>query len=200
MKTDRLIYITTILVATIFSSVDICAQQVVVPEGYEQVDSVIYRQAATVDSLLVGKDVFEVLPSRQKGDKGDVTVNQSELLESSMRAHVESNKSRATSGYRIRIYFDNKQTARVESEEAMKKFISLFPAVPIYRTYVNPYFKVTIGDFRTKSEAMELLSKVRRSFSSAFVIRENISYPVVDKDKAVITDTVKVLRPVKMEL
>ena len=55
---------------------------------------------------------------------------------------------------------------------------------------------MTVGDCRTKSEAMELLSRIKRNFPSAFVVKENIQFPVVDKDNAYIVDTVKVLRPV----
>ena len=42
---------------------------------------------------------------------------------------------------------------------------------------------------------MELLSRIRSEFPSAFVVKENIEYPVVDKNNAVVVDTVKVLRP-----
>jgi hypothetical protein len=73
--------------------------------------------------------------------------------------------------------------------------VDLHKDIPAYRTYTNPYFKVTVGDFRTKSEAMELLSRIRSEFPSAFVVKENIEYPVVDKNNAVVVDTVKVLRP-----
>jgi hypothetical protein len=52
-----------------------------------------------------------------------------------------------------------------------------------------------VGDFRTKSEAMELLSRIRYEFPSAFVVKESIEYPVVDKNNAVVADTVKVIRP-----
>ena len=113
-----------------------------------------------------------------------------------MNAHMEGNSGRTLSGYRIRIFFDNKQSARVASEEALKKFESLFHDVVAYRSYANPYFKVTVGDFRTKSEAMSYLERIRREFPSAFVVKENIAFPVVDKDNSFVVDTIKVLRPV----
>ena len=100
----------------------------------------------------------------------------------------------------VRIFFDNRQTSRVESEETLKRFQQLFKGVSAYRTYTNPYFKVTVGDFRTKSEAMELLARIRGEFPSAFVVKENIEYPIVDKNNAVVVDTVKVLRPVAVSL
>ena len=57
-----------------------------------------------------------------------------------------------------------------------------------------------MGDFRTKSEAMALLSRIKSAFPSAFVVKENISYPVVDKSNAYIVDTIKVLRPIASTL
>ena len=68
-----------------------------------------------------------------------------------------------------------------------------------YRSYVNPYFKVTVGDFRTRSEAMQLLMEIKSDFPAAFIVKENINYPVIDKENAFIVDTVKVLRPLDTE-
>ncbi len=165
--------------------------QTSIPEGYELVDSVVYRPVAAIDSTLAGKDIFNLISSSES----EVTVNQSALIAGSMKNHIRANNDRTISGYRVRIFFDNKQTARKESEASLKKFRSLFPEVKAYRIYQNPYFKVTVGDFRTKSEAMAMLSMIKGDFPSAFVIKENIEYPVVDKDNAVIADTIKVLRP-----
>ncbi len=168
-----------------------------VPEGYELVDSVVYRPVSAVDTTLAGKDVFLVMPSHRSGDDADVNVRQSDNMLASMRQHIESNSKRTIPGYRVRIFFDNKQTARTESENTLKKFNGLFPDVMAYRIYVNPYFKVTVGDFRTKSEAMALLTRIKGAFPSAFVVKENIEYPVVDSENAVVADTVKVLRPIE---
>lgn len=169
---------------------------VIVPEGYELVDSVVYRPVSAVDTTLAGKNIFHLLPSRQAGYDADVNVYQSDSLLVSMAEHVASNAKRVVPGYRVRIFFDNKQTARAESETTLKKFNMLFPDVMAYRIYANPYFKVTVGDFRTKSEAMALLTRIKGAFPSAFVVKENIAYPVVDAENAVITDTVRVLRPI----
>ena len=47
---------------------------------------------------------------------------------------------------------------------------------------------------------MALLERIRYEFPSAFVVKENISFPVVDKENAYVTDTLKVLRPLAPEL
>lgn len=171
-------------------------QEIVVPEGYELVDSVVYRPASAVDTALVGKTIYQVLPSKARGDNADVVLHQTDSIYAVMNAHMNNNSGRTLSGYRIRIFFDNKQSARVASEEALKKFESMFHDVVAYRSYANPYFKVTVGDFRTKSEAMSYLERIRREFPSAFVVKENIAFPVVDKDNSFVVDTIKVLRPV----
>ena len=190
--------IITILTLTL-SMAGMCsasAQEIGVPKGYELVDSLVYIHVSGVDSLLVGKDVFHVMPLKAKGGNADVEIYQSQEVASALRKQIVDNAKRTMNGYRVRIFFDNKQTARVESEETLKRFESMYHDVKAYRTYANPYFKVTVGDFRTKSEAMELLSRIKREFPSAFVVKENIEFPVVDKDNAYIVDTIKVLRPI----
>lgn len=190
MRSTRILAIIIITAVSACFSRSASAQQVEVPEGYELVDSVIYRPVATADSTLVGKNIFNVLPD-------NVNVRQSQQIANSMKSHVASNGARTISGYRVRIFFDNKQNARTESETVLKRFNGLYPDVMAYRIYANPYFKVTVGDFRTKSEAMALLARIKGAFPSAFVVKENIEFPVVDKDNAVIADTIKVIRPVR---
>lgn len=192
-RTEILFNLIIFLIAGMFAP---AAFAQTVPDGYEMVDSVVYRPVAAVDSTLAGKDIFHILPSKRAGDDADVQIRQSQEILSSMRQHIASNSKRTSSGYRVRIFFDNKQTARTESEKTLKRFKELFPGVAAYRIYANPYFKVTVGDFRTKSEAMALLTRIKGAFPSAFVVKESIEYPVVDSDNAVIADTVKVMRKV----
>ena len=127
--------------------------------------------APAVDSTLIGKSIFNLLPN--------VTVHQSQSILSSMNRQIASNSSRKISGYRVRIFNDNKQNSRGASEAAMGRFKGMYPGIAAYRTYSNPFFKVTVGDFRTKSEAMRLLQQVKGSFPSAFIVKETINYPPV---------------------
>ena len=199
MERKSIIYLIIIAAFSALSSATSSAQELIAPEGYVYVDSLVYTPKASVDSTLAGKDVFRDMPSRLRGDEATVDVGQSEILEKSMRAHIEANPKRTLSGYRVRIFFDNKQSARHESEQTLKRFRAMYRDVAVYRTYTNPYFKVTVGDCRTKSEAMKLLSRIKGNFPSAFVVKENIEYPLVDEETAYTIDTVKVLRPVAME-
>lgn len=147
-------------------------------------DSLVYVPAASLDESLVGTNVFN-----------SVTVHQSQSIANAMSAKIERNKSRKIAGYRVRIFFDNKQNARSASEAAMGRFKAAYPGHGAYRSFASPYFKVTVGDFRTKSEAMQMMRRLKADFPSAFVVKENINYPIVDRNHAYVVDTIAVARP-----
>ncbi len=125
-----------------------------------------------VDSLVVATDSiskFDVLMHQLGG-----RINMTPAVENQLQKQIEENANRQLSGYRLRIYFDNKQTARKESEAVAIEFLMRYPDVPVYRSYVNPYFKVTVGDFRTKSDALQFMERIRSVYPAAFLVREAI--------------------------
>ena len=144
-------------------------------------DSVAYRQSAAMDSTLIGKSIFNLLSARHENGESNVTVHQSQRIFDAFESYLTANPSRTQTGFRVRIFNDNKQTSRNDSETALERFKGMFPGVSAYRTYSNPFFKVTVGDFRTRSEAMQLLQQVKGTFPTAFIVRETIGYPVVDR-------------------
>ena len=148
------------------------------------VDSLVYVRAASMDASLSGKNIFNY-----------VDVHQSQAISDAMSRKIERNKDKRMTGYRVRIFFDNKQNARNASEAAMSRFQSAYPGHGVYRSFASPYFKVTVGDFRTKSEAMQMMRRIKADFPSAFVVRENINYPIVDRNHAYVVDTVAVTKP-----
>lgn len=166
------------------------AQELVIPEGYEVADSVVYRPADAIDMSLAGKSIFETMPQE------NVSIQQSDRIKSAMNEHISRNTGKKLSGFRVRIFFDNKQDSRGASEAALRRFERLYPGVAAYRSFVSPFFKVTVGDFRTKSEAARFHQDVVRDFPTAFVVRENINFPVVDRNNSYVTDTLLILRPI----
>lgn len=177
MKTNILKY-SLIAVFAFVSAVSISAQSI--PDTHPA-DTIVYQAPPLVDSTLVGSDIFDILHLKKSGDKGSVSVHQSKVVEESMRNHVVANKVRTLNGYRIRIFFDNSQNARQNSGGAYGTFLKIFKGIPAYRSYVNPYFKVSVGDFRTKAEAMEKLIHIKKVFPAAFIVKEKIKFPEVDK-------------------
>lgn len=99
----------------------------------------------------------------------------SDSLKVMMGKQLIKNKKRTFTGYRIRIFFDNKQNARVVSEQISAVFSEQYPSIPVYREHANPYFKVSVGNFRTKSDAMKFLNEIKDVYPSAFLVREAFS-------------------------
>lgn len=189
-----------IIASLIIAACAICLSQkshaqALIPEGYELVDSVIFVQSATADSSYVGKNIFDIMPSREKGGRADVVVRQDSLLAAALRSHIYANSGKSIKGYRIRIFYDNGQNARSESTKAYNLATKQFH-VSAYRGYTNPYFKVTIGDFRTKSDAQRMLEDVKGTFPSAFIVKEKIKLPSVWATQDYQADTIKVLRKI----
>lgn len=139
-------------------------------------DSLRYDGYIRLDSTLLNKDIFEIMPSRSKGDAGQVTVNQSIEVKSAMRERIASSSFRILPGYRVRIYFSNAQNAREASLAASEVFKEKHPGHNVYRSFTSPNFKVTVGDFRSRSEALVLLNSIKSDFPAAFIVRENIIY------------------------
>ncbi|MFI3321536.1 MAG: hypothetical protein R3Y50_03325 [Rikenellaceae bacterium] len=84
------------------------------------------------------------------------------------------NLAKEVKGYRIRIFFDNKQSSRSDAEVAIMKYEKLYPNSKTYLTYEPPYFKVTAGNFMGRTEAVNVWGKILGEFPTAFIVTENI--------------------------
>jgi len=82
-----------------------------------------------------------------------------------------------SSGFRVQIYFGSK---RQSAYDAQAKFMNEYPDVPTYVSYIEPNFKVQVGDFRTRLEAQKVQSDLSGMFSSIFIIPTKINPPKPD--------------------
>ena len=131
---------------------------------------------ARVDSTMLGVDILSLIG--QKGT-GSATVNQSIEIRNALSRHIVANSSAKMQGYRVRIFFDSDRTARAKSASIAAGFSEKYPEIPVYRSHVSPYFKVAVGDFRTRADAQRFASKLSASgaYPYVFVVKEQINYP-----------------------
>ena len=126
--------------------------------------------SAQVDSTLMGRSILSVLGP-------GVTVNQSRTMRSALDSYVSNNAAKKLSGFRIRVYFDNGQSARTRSESIARSVSNAFPGIGVYRTFESPNFKVCVGDFRTKDEALKVYHSLKATYPTAIILKETINYP-----------------------
>lgn len=113
---------------------------------------------------------------------GDVTISQDIRVSNLIYNHIEQNKRKAgVPGYRIRIFNDIGSDARENSQKVKADFFDKFPDIPVYREYDNPYFKVYVGDFRTKIDAMKKFKRIKHYFPAAFIVPDEINYPSLEE-------------------
>ena len=170
----RLAILTLLLLAPLFAF----AQNTMEKEKSDDVD-MTYAGSSAVDSTMIGKDIFNLLKDGKSGRSGKIEVEQSPEVAKAMARHIAANESKKVNGYRIRIFFDNGQNARTKSESVMGAFKAQHPGVGVYRDYENPYFRVTVGDFRTKRDATRFLNSIKWQYPTGFIVKEKIKYPML---------------------
>lgn len=125
------------------------------------------------NSAVNAADALERLQQREM--KGQVMIHMDSLILENYKKHlVHNSKNRGIEGYRIRIFSDIGQGAKDEQMRVRARFLSLHPQISIYPDYEDSYYKVYVGDFRTKRDALKILYIVRKDFPDAFIVEDII--------------------------
>lgn len=70
-------------------------------------------------------------------------------------------------GYRIQVFADNNQrTAKNEAMSRKRQISSAFPEWDCYLSYKAPSWRLRVGDFKTRSEAVEVMKQIQKTFPS----------------------------------
>lgn len=145
-----------------------------VAQELEITEEMAVNNEVQIDSSLNGMNIWQTLPD-------NVTINESSKVRNAVNIQVENNARKQFTGFRIRIYFDNAQNAREQSLAIMRKFREAHPELPAFRTYDAPNFKVTVGNFRNRSDAEAALTQLQLEYPSAFIVREKFKYPSIGR-------------------
>ena len=104
-------------------------------------------------------------------------VNQSTPVQQALRKYVSSNAGKSITGYRIRVFYNSDPSARARSESIEAVLKDQYPGIGVYRTFESPNYKVTVGDFRSKDEALGIYNALKGTYPTAYIIKETINYP-----------------------
>lgn len=111
-------------------------------------------------------------------EQGQVEWNIDPKVEALLQKKADYDKSKTTiSGYRVQVYLGNN---RAEAMEFKSKFSGLQPNVSSYLIYQQPYFKLRVGDFRTRLDAYSLLKAIQKEFPSGFIVKDDINFPSLE--------------------
>lgn len=113
--------------------------------------------------------------SATTAQNGSVSVTcHAAKLDSLITCNARTNANQATlEGYRIQIYSGSGSTAKQEAFAAQTKFLESFPNENVYMVYNAPFWRVRVGDYRFRSEAIPLLNRVKWQFMGSYLVRDN---------------------------
>ena len=91
-------------------------------------------------------------------------------------------------GFRVQIFMELGNDALYHADSVRTKFSEKYPEVPIYLVFGQPYYRLRIGDFRTRLEAENMYQRVKKHYRDAFVTADRINLPDIALCISVIED------------
>lgn len=131
---------------------------------------------ALVASMTLSAQNLDLFRQSLEQSQGGATVTVREHGDAASAVAAATTKTQRSNvrGYRIGIFYDNSQDARVRAAEAEQMFRASFPGIPVYKDYRNPYFIVTVGNCLSQEEATILWGRVKSLFPKAHITRTDI--------------------------
>lgn len=113
---------------------------------------------------------------------GDVKIIQDSRVDSLVQKHIKINgMQEGIQGFRIQIFFDAGNNSKDNANEVIEVFLNQYPDVSVYLSFKQPYYRVRVGDFRTRMEGEKFLLRIKRKYPNAWVINDEINYPALEK-------------------
>jgi hypothetical protein len=114
----------------------------------------------------------------------ELNVNQDSRLENILKWHIENNRKRdGISGFRVEIFFSSADNAKEQAFKKKKEFLSRYGDYNVHVKYTEPNFRVRVGDFRTKNEALKLHKQIQKDYPGAFIVPDIIDFPLLKPEE-----------------
>lgn len=109
-------------------------------------------------------------------------VTQDETVADLVSSFRSYHKNNGMQGYRIQIYTASGNRSKLLTERQKSEFSAAFPGIRSYITYDAPYYKLRVGDFRTRLDAEGFMRVVSSKYIYAMVVPDRINLPQIDRD------------------
>jgi hypothetical protein len=110
----------------------------------------------------------------------NIKIQQDPLLSEMLEWHVSNNKKdKQIEGFRVEIFFSSDADAKEKALKKKVEFLKVYPENTVHIKYVAPNFRVRVGDFRTKNEALKLFKEIKSTYPLSFIVTDNIDFPLM---------------------
>ena len=137
--------------------------------------SAVKDDIAGTDSVETERDFMDII--------GTMDIRQDIRLEKILGWQIENNKKLdGTDGFRVEIFFSSAMNAREQALNKKREFLSRYPGYNVHIIFSAPNFKVRVGDFRSKNEALKLYKMIQQDYPGAFIVPDIIDFPTLKAD------------------
>ena len=128
--------------------------------------------------FLIFNSILTFITFSSNAQKTRLTVSNDAYLDTAIQKNIDKNRiANVIDGYRIQLF----SGAERNNANALKiKFLKLYPETPAYLIYQQPYFKLRVGDYRTKIETQQIFYKLQDDFGQVIIIPDKINLPKLD--------------------
>jgi len=128
--------------------------------------------------FLIFISILTFITFSSNAQKARLTVSNDAYLDTAIQKNIDKNRiANVIDGYRIQLF----SGAERNNANALKtKILKLYPETPAYLIYQQPYFKLRVGDYRTKIETQQIFYKLQDDFGQVIIIPDKINLPKLD--------------------
>ena len=114
----------------------------------------------------------------------NLDITQDPRIDKMLSWHIENNKiNNKIDGFRVEIFFSSDFDAKEKALSKKEEFLKIYPDYPVHVKYVSPNFRVRVGDFRTKNEALKLYKEIKNTYPVAFIVTDAIDFPLMKQNQ-----------------
>ncbi|WP_010663124.1 SPOR domain-containing protein [Marinilabilia salmonicolor] len=123
------------------------------------------------ENAAYNSDVFSRL-EQVSSNQGIIAIEQSARMRALVNTHIDMNKrAGGVEGFRVQLYSGVGSKARQEALDAKGKVLADLPEENVFIEYSAPFWRVRVGNFRHKHEALPLLNKLKKIFPACYVVK-----------------------------
>lgn len=122
-----------------------------------------------------------LLVSALKAQNEHAELIQDKRVDLLVDKHIFLNRHQFTlTGWRIQIFFDSGANSKRKASDVLRQFNERYPETDAYLSFKEPYYRVRVGDFRSRLEAEGFLRKVQAEYPNAFATNDFINPPPIE--------------------
>ncbi|OIO99927.1 MAG: hypothetical protein AUJ98_09620 [Bacteroidetes bacterium CG2_30_33_31] len=131
----------------------------------------------SISSIVILLFFFSSNIIAQQDNVNNINIHQSETIAKLLSKHKEINKNfPLVEGFRIQIFSVSGTNSRDRADLFKAETLIKYPEAEIYIVYNSPSYKVRLGNFRNKLEALNYFQTINTDFPFGFIVIDKIEF------------------------